>query len=1083
MFQTFYAAPEMNADLGAWHVSAVTTLENTFRGACIVLASAALFGAAMLAVCAPGGRRRAGPPVPPPLRPSPRRTPRQRAPRGRTAAGVTTSAWVRRFRTAVVVLVLALGGGERMVEAAALTDATFKQATWEWVNQVLSFSYNELGGGWCDDFVYLDGTRAPEYYPANLPSGNDLYSADRIQECLQRCVEESKKPGSAIKMKAFYVRKATQSCACSSGECSIRKKPTWATAYNIVVATATTKWGDIGDWDVSGAKDFSWAFSQHRDVGGSYALNGNPKVATFVGTAISKWNTASATLMGGTFYGASEMNADLTGWNVGKVVTLQSTFGSASKFAGTGLNSWDIASVAILYQTFRSAGEMNSDLSKWDVAKVTDMGNTFYFTTSLSTCNKRKIADAWKSSSVFVATTYDTDWAADTCPCPQGQAYASAATMCMNCVTGRFSSTTNDSPCVSKTTTNCTAGNEFTAGTSLLADDNTCSSCRPGYFKAANGDVLPCTPHNITSCSTGEGLVPGTATANDANCSVCSVGRFSSSIGGDACTPHTSPPCVAGSGSVVGTATADTSCAPCGSGKYSVDTDSSPCTNSSCPTGKYLGSAATEAQTCFSTCVPGKYKYTIGLTVGCTDCAPGTFAASPDMVACVGTECVIGSFGTASRTSSAEATCASCGQGTYSNKAGQTACNPHSVASCGAGKGYVAGTASVDNAGCIDCAAGMFNSNDDTSACADKTVTSCGAGKGYEAGTALADDAACSDCATGTLNGNDDKSACVGKAVTSCGSGQVLRPGSASADDASCVALVTPSPSSSPSPSSVRPSSPSPSHQASLSTMREAANKTGAAVAQMASTMLGQIKSAGGVAGASTVSEADIAAWNGLTNSALDQLSSMLASSPPPSKDVASAMAEMAGDSIRVVENIVATCAVLAEANVTQLRENTAQRMVGTLSAALEVQYEDGSSSSSSSSISSSSGSSSTPSKAVRSIPRIVARLARAMVGRGSASTNTVIAPNLGFKVGVAPLLVDSAFPPTFVMSSTTNMATSAARGGNHLRPEGIGVVRVDTGDGGAAELFTGSGPMTLVRNSQVVVEGVGGSGGICSSG
>ena len=67
-----------------------------------------------------------------------------------------------------------------------------------------------------------------------------------------------------------------------------------------------------------------------------------------------------------------------------------STFGSASKFTGTGLSSWD-------------------------VAKVTSMVNTFTSTTSLSSCNKRKIADAWKSSSVFVATTYNTDWAADTC--------------------------------------------------------------------------------------------------------------------------------------------------------------------------------------------------------------------------------------------------------------------------------------------------------------------------------------------------------------------------------------------------------------------------------------------------------------------------------------------------------------------------------------------------------------------------------------------------------------------------------------------------------------------------------------------
>ena len=160
-------------------------------------------------------------------------------------------------------------------------------------------------------------------------------------------------------------------------------------------AAATTKWGDIGDWDVSGVGDFSFAFSTRRNEEGSpalgsvdSALNSNPKAATFVGTAISKWDTTSATTLKQTFQGASEMNADLSGWKVGKVVTLWSTFNDASKFIGTGVDTWD-------------------------VAKVTLMGSTFSSTTSLTTCNKRLIADAWKSNSAFAA--YE-DWAKDVCP-------------------------------------------------------------------------------------------------------------------------------------------------------------------------------------------------------------------------------------------------------------------------------------------------------------------------------------------------------------------------------------------------------------------------------------------------------------------------------------------------------------------------------------------------------------------------------------------------------------------------------------------------------------------------------------------
>ena len=142
---------------------------------------------------------------------------------------------------------------------------------------------------------------------------------------------------------------------------------------------------------MSGVGDFSFAFSTDRNqAGGSYAKDGNPKAATFVGTAISKWITTSATTLYYTFAGATEMDADLSKWSVGKVTSLQHTFSVARKYTGVGLDSWD-------------------------VSKVNDMGNVFQFNDAFTSCIKRKIAVAWKSSVVFVATEYDTDWAGDTC--------------------------------------------------------------------------------------------------------------------------------------------------------------------------------------------------------------------------------------------------------------------------------------------------------------------------------------------------------------------------------------------------------------------------------------------------------------------------------------------------------------------------------------------------------------------------------------------------------------------------------------------------------------------------------------------
>jgi hypothetical protein len=156
-------------------------------------------------------------------------------------------------------------------------------------------------------------------------------------------------------------------------------------------------WDDLGDWDVSGVKDFSYAFSKHRDqAGGSMVKNGNPKAGSFIETDFSKWNTTSVTTLQSTFYGANEMNSDLSAWKVGNVVTLDGTFYGATRFAGLGLDSWDTASVTTLYYTFIEAGVMNSDLSAWKVRNVVNMLGTFW--------NAKKFAgvglDSWDTASV-----------------------------------------------------------------------------------------------------------------------------------------------------------------------------------------------------------------------------------------------------------------------------------------------------------------------------------------------------------------------------------------------------------------------------------------------------------------------------------------------------------------------------------------------------------------------------------------------------------------------------------------------------------------------------------------------------------
>ena len=196
------------------------------------------------------------------------------------------------------------------------------------------------------------------------------------------------------------------------------KQATWEWVQDTAAATST--WGDIGDWDVSGVKDFSLAFSKHRDAGGSYVTNGNSKASTFVGTAISKWTTTALTSLVNTFRDAGAMNSNLGGWSVVKVTTMNAVFYGASKFTGGGLNLWKTTALTDLNSAFDSTGEMNSDLGGWNVAKVTSMVYTFkraskfigtglgsWDTAAVTTLSETFYANGWSSEMIADLSGWD----------------------------------------------------------------------------------------------------------------------------------------------------------------------------------------------------------------------------------------------------------------------------------------------------------------------------------------------------------------------------------------------------------------------------------------------------------------------------------------------------------------------------------------------------------------------------------------------------------------------------------------------------------------------------------------------------
>lgn len=117
------------------------------------------------------------------------------------------------------------------------------------------------------------------------------------------------------------------------------------------------------------------------------------RTTSYTGGGLETWITSSLTSLHGTFSDhetkSTGMNAHLGSWDVSKVTSLESTFNGASKFTADGLDKWSIEAV------------------------TANMGDTFGTTTStiISACNKRKIADAWKSNAIFATTTYPAAWA------------------------------------------------------------------------------------------------------------------------------------------------------------------------------------------------------------------------------------------------------------------------------------------------------------------------------------------------------------------------------------------------------------------------------------------------------------------------------------------------------------------------------------------------------------------------------------------------------------------------------------------------------------------------------------------------
>jgi len=145
--------------------------------------------------------------------------------------------------------------------------------------------------------------------------------------------------------------------------------PTYA-GSNLI--TRVEQWGDLG------ITSFSGAFN------GSTNLVYVPPILPFGVTNLSYM-----------FFGASQFNSDISGWDVSQVTDMSYLFYLAALF-NQPLDSWDVSSVTNMSLMFYGTPYFNQPLNSWDVSNVTDMSNMFYLATGFN-----NLIDAWNVSNVI----------------------------------------------------------------------------------------------------------------------------------------------------------------------------------------------------------------------------------------------------------------------------------------------------------------------------------------------------------------------------------------------------------------------------------------------------------------------------------------------------------------------------------------------------------------------------------------------------------------------------------------------------------------------------------------------------------
>ena len=100
---------------------------------------------------------------------------------------------------------------------------------------------------------------------------------------------------------------------------------------------------------------------------------------SFIGSDVSGWDVSSVISTVQMFQGATSFNSNLAAWSTVQLTRVQYMFQAARAFAGDGVASFNVGKVVA----------------------VDKMNNVFYDAGGITSCNRKRIDEAWNASSIL----------------------------------------------------------------------------------------------------------------------------------------------------------------------------------------------------------------------------------------------------------------------------------------------------------------------------------------------------------------------------------------------------------------------------------------------------------------------------------------------------------------------------------------------------------------------------------------------------------------------------------------------------------------------------------------------------------